>query len=106
MPHEPAVALQQAGGIGQGRALEEADVYVRSEYVDVTEGCISQARNGTAVMQELANFVAAVSHDLKPLLRTGSQFAAVGPHPCIDCRIALEGAVETEAVGSPRQSLW
>src|SRR5579864_8340502 len=59
MAHELAGALQQAGWIGQRRAVKESHVHVRSEYIDVGEGRIAQAGNRAAVMQELANFVAA-----------------------------------------------
>src|SRR2546421_11326854 len=51
--HKLAVAHQQAGRIRQPRALKEPHVYVRGEYIDVAERRISQARNRTAVMQEL-----------------------------------------------------
>ena len=72
MAHELAGALQQAGRIRERCALKESDVYVRSEYVDVGEGHVSQTSGGTAVVQELADFVAAFSHFLKPLVRDGS----------------------------------
>ena len=41
MAHELAVALQQASRIRQRRPVKETDVYVRSEYIYVTEGRIS-----------------------------------------------------------------
>jgi hypothetical protein len=50
MAHEFAGALQQAGWIWQRRAVKEPYVYVRSEYIDVAEGRISQACNRTTVM--------------------------------------------------------
>src|SRR5579875_971795 len=51
MPHEPARANQQAIRIGQHSAMEEPDIYVRSENIDVAERRVSQAGDGTAVMQ-------------------------------------------------------
>src|SRR4029077_4858270 len=45
MAHELAGALQQAGRIRQRCAVKEPHIYVRSEYIDVTEGRISQTRN-------------------------------------------------------------
>jgi hypothetical protein len=35
----------------------------------VTERCVAQARNRTAVVQKLPDFVAAPSHDFKPMAR-------------------------------------
>lgn len=98
MAHEFAGALQHAGRIGQRRAVKESYVYVRSENIDVAEGRIAQTGNRTAVMQKLADFVAALSHHLKPLLGDGSQFAGMRFHPGIDGGIALDGAVESEEV--------
>jgi hypothetical protein len=46
--------------------MKEPDVYVRSEYIDVAEGRISQTRNRTAVMQELADFISTFPHHPKP----------------------------------------
>src|ERR1019366_9851763 len=72
MAHELAIALQQMGWVRQRRALEEALIDVRGEDVDVAEGRVSEAGCGAAVMQKFADFVAAASHHLKPLLRDGS----------------------------------
>jgi hypothetical protein len=74
MAHELTGALQQAGRIRQRCALKEPHAYVRSEYIDVAEGSISQTCHRTAVMQKLPDFVPAFSHHLKPLMRDGSQF--------------------------------
>src|SRR5215472_14941049 len=50
MTHELAVALQQAGRIGQGCAMIEPHVDMRSEYIDVAERRVPQTGNRTAVM--------------------------------------------------------
>jgi hypothetical protein len=71
MTHELAGALQQASGIRQGCAVKETNVYVRGEYIHIAEGRISQTHNRTAVMQKLPDFVPALSHNLKPLMRDG-----------------------------------
>jgi hypothetical protein len=102
MAHELAGALQQAGRIRQGCALKEPNVYVRSEYIDVAEGRISQARDGTPVMQKLPDFVPASSHNLKPLMRHGSQFACMLFHPRIDGGIPLDSAIESQQLRSHR----
>src|SRR5437588_12173429 len=102
MAHELASALQQVGGIRQRGAVKEAHVYVRSEYIDVAEGRISQTCNRTAVMQKLPDFVPAFSHHLKPLMRYGSQFTCALSHPCIDGGIPLDSAVESQQFGSHR----
>src|SRR5438477_2199702 len=96
MAHEPAVALQQAGRIRQRCAVKEPNVDVRGEYIDVAEGRISQTCNRTAVMQKLPDFVAALSHHLKPLMRDCSQFTCMLFHPRIDSGIPLDSAVESQ----------
>jgi hypothetical protein len=47
-------------------------------------------------MQELPDFVPALSHHLKPLVRDGSQFTGVVLHPRIDGGIMCDRAVESE----------
>jgi hypothetical protein len=61
--------------------VKKPHVDVRGEYIDVAEGRISQACDGTAVMQELPDFVPALSHQLKPLLRDGAKFTCMLFHP-------------------------
>ena len=96
MAHELAGALQQAGRIGQRCAVKEPHVYVRSEYIDVPEGRISQTGDRAAVMQKLPDFVPAFSHHLKPLMRDGSQFTGMLFHPRIDGGVSLDSAVESQ----------
>src|ERR1700722_19287685 len=98
MTHELAGALQQASRIRERRAVKEPHVYVRSECVHIAEGRISQTGNRTAVMQKLADFVPALSHHLKPLMRDGSQFTCMLSQPGIDGGIPLDGAVESQEV--------
>src|ERR1700676_1101184 len=100
MAHELAGALQQAGRIRQRCAVKEPHVNVRSEYIDVAEGCISETCNRTAVMQELPNFVPAFSHYLKPLMRDGSQFTCVLLRPRIDGGIPLDSSDESQQIRS------
>jgi hypothetical protein len=69
---------------------------MRSEYIDVAEGRISQTGHLTAVMHKLPNFVPAFSHHLKPLMRDGTQFTRMLFHPRIDGRIPLDRAVESQ----------
>src|ERR1700688_2322948 len=106
MAHELAVALQQAGRIRQRCAVKEPNVYVRSEYIDVAEGGISQTCNRTAVMQELPNFVPAFSHSLKPLMRDGSQFTCMRFHPRINGGIPLDSSVESQQIRSHWRSAF
>src|SRR6202163_3500482 len=104
MAHELAGALQQAGRIRQRCAVKEPHVYVRSEYIDVAEGRISQTCHRTAVMQKFPDFVPAFSHHLKPLIRDGSQFTCMLFHPRIDGGIPLDSAVESQQFRSHRRS--
>lgn len=102
MPHNLPGALQQAGWIRQRCAVKEPNVHVRCEYIHVTEGCISQTRDGTAVMHEVPDFVAAISHGLKPVLRDASQCTWMILHPLIDSRIPLDSAIESQQIRSRR----
>src|SRR5277367_533155 len=106
MAHELAVALQQARRIRQRRAVKEPHIYVRSEYIDVAEGRIAQTCNRTAVMQSLPDFVPALSHHLKPLMRDGSQCTAMLFHPSIDGGIAFDCTVESQQVRSHRRPIF
>ena len=96
MAHELASALQQAGRIRQRCAMKEPYVDVRGEYIDIAEGHISQTCNRTAVMQKLADFVTALSHNLKPLTRDGSQFTGMLFHPRINGGIPFDSAIESQ----------
>src|SRR6476659_5284966 len=104
MAHKLAVALQQAGRIRQRYAVKESHVYVRSEYIDVAEGRISQTCNRTAVMQKLPDFVPAFSHHRKPLMRDGSQFTCMLFHPRVDGGIPLDSAVKSQQFRFHRRS--
>jgi hypothetical protein len=106
MAHELAGALQQVSRIRQRCAVKEPHVYVRSEYIDVTERRISQTCNRTAVMQELPDFVPAFSHQLKPMMRDGSQFTYRLLHPRVDGGIVLDSAVEPQQFRSHRRSTF
>src|SRR5437763_5968828 len=103
MAHELAGALQQATRIRQRRAMKKADVYVRTEYINVGERRISQARNRTAVMQKLQDFIPASPHQLKPLTRDRSQFTFMFFHPRINGGIAVHSAVESQELRSHRR---
>src|ERR1700726_3034735 len=106
MTHELASALQQASRIRQCCAVKESNVYVRGEYIHITERRISQTYNRTAIVQKLPDFVPALSHHLKPLMRDGSQFTCMLFHPRIDGGIPLDSAVESQQVRSHRRSLF
>src|SRR5216683_878418 len=104
MAHELSCALQQAGRIRQRGAVKEPHVYVRSEYIDVAEGRISQTCNRTTVMKKLSDFVPAFSHHVKPLVRDGSHFTCMLFHPRIDGGIPLDSTVESQQFRSHRYS--
>src|ERR1700682_2128718 len=106
MAHELAGALQQVSRIRQRCAVKEPHVYVRSEYIYIAEGRISQTCNRTAVVQQLPDFVPAFSHHLKPLKRDGSQFTCMLFHPRIDGGIPLDSAVESQQFRAHRRSTF
>ena len=95
MAHELARALQQVRRVAQRGAVKEPHVHMRSENIDVPEGRVSQTCDRTAVMQELPNFVPALSHKLKPLMRDSAQFTPMLLHPRIDPGIPLDRPVES-----------
>src|SRR5271163_3172775 len=106
MAHELAGALQYTCRIRQRCAVKEPHVNVRSEYIDIAEGCIAQTCNRTAVMQDLPDFVPASSHHLKPLMRDGSQFTSMLIYPRIDGGIAFDSSVESQQLRSHRRSIF
>jgi hypothetical protein len=57
-------------------------------------------------MQKLPDFVPAFSHDLKPLMRDGSQFTWMPVHPLIDGGIALDSVVESQQFRLHRRSTF
>src|SRR5256886_886884 len=106
MTHELAGALQQASWIPQCCSVKEPHVYVRGEYIHIAEGRISQTYNRIAVMQKLPDFVPALSHHLKPLMRDGSQFTCMLFHPRIDGGVPLDSAIESQQFRSHRRSTF
>ena len=46
-------------------------------------------------MQKFPDFIPALSHHLKPLLRDGSQFIRMLVHPRIDSEFPLDSAIES-----------
>jgi hypothetical protein len=106
MAHKLAGTLQQAGWIWQRCAVKEPHVYVRSKYIDVAKGRISQTCHGATVMQKLPDFVPAFAHHLKPLLRDCSQFTRALFHPRINGWIMLDSAVKSQKVRFHRSCIF
>ena len=98
MPHELAGTLQQARRIRKPCPLKEPHIYVRGEHIHVAEGCVSQTRNRTAVMQKLPDFVPAISHHLKPSTRNRSQLTGMLSHPRFNRGIPLHSAIESQQI--------
>jgi hypothetical protein len=57
-------------------------------------------------MQELPNFVATLSHHLKPLPRDAAQFTCMLFHPRLDGGVPLNSAVESQKFRSHRRSTF
>src|SRR6202051_1616527 len=57
-------------------------------------------------MQKLPDFVPALSHHLKPMMRDGSQFTCMFFRPRIDGGIPLDSAVESQQIRSHRRSTF
>src|ERR1700722_4008394 len=106
MAHELAGALQQSGRIRQRRNGKEPHVYVRSQYIEVAEGRITQTCNRTDVVQDPPEFVPASSHHLKPFMSDCSQFTFMLFHPGIDGGIAFDSTIETKQLRAHRRSIF
>src|ERR1700730_12871955 len=104
--HDLAGALQQTSRIRQCCAVKEPHVYARVNTLTIAEGGIFQTYNRIAVMQKLPDFVPALSHHLKPLMRDGPQFTCMRFHPRIDGGIPLDSAVESQQFSSHRRSAF
>jgi hypothetical protein len=104
MTHELAGAWQQAGRIPQRCTVKEPNINVRSEYINVAEGRISQTCNRTPVMQKFPYFVSTFPHHLKPPMRDDFPFTCLCRHPRIDGWIPLDGAVEAQQFRFHRRS--
>src|SRR5688572_20790487 len=57
-------------------------------------------------MQKLADFVPALSHHLKPLVRDNSQLTCMLFHPRLDGGIPLDSAIESQQLRSHRLSTF
>src|SRR6266853_1063954 len=111
MAHELAGALQQVSRIRQRCAVKEPHVYVRSEYIDVPEGRISQTCDRTAVMQKLPDFVPTFSHHLstfcfRELWSRNGRFARHSPTiraVCVDALVRICAGGDQQWSSLPRQ---
>src|SRR4029079_17636834 len=96
VPHAPAAAFEHAGGIGQVRAMEEADVHVGPEDVEVRERRILHARHRAPVVYELADVPAALPHPPEPRARGQPERARPLAQPDLDGRVMPGRAHHTE----------
>ena len=84
MPHSPAHAFKQTGGVLQRGSMEEADIDVSPERIDVAERDVLHAGDGTAIVDKLADVVAAGPHPRKPWTREGGQLIRLRAQPSVD----------------------
>ena len=92
MTHALARTFEQAIGIGDLGAAEEADINVGCEGIDVTERRFTHAGGRMVVVQQLPNIVAAAAHDLKPSPGHRSEFTRTIIKPRLNRRIASNGS--------------
>jgi hypothetical protein len=83
------VPLEQADGIGEHCAMEEADTRMRLERVDIAKRRVLHASNRTSIVQELADIGAAVAHALEPCPRHQSVRIGEGK-PSLNLRISSD----------------
>src|SRR5262245_48037846 len=97
MPHAAPRALERAGGIPGGRAVEKSDVRMRLERVDISKRRVPHTSNGTSVVQHFADIGAAAAHALKPCPRHQS-VRIRNLEPSLDFRIAPHRAMEPQDI--------
>lgn len=66
------------------------------EGVDVGEGDVAEAGYGAAIVEDLADFVAAVSHLFKPVIRDCAEFGGVVVEPGVDGGVAGDASVQSK----------
>ena len=89
--HEPAAALQQACGIRELGAVEEADIDVRGESVHIGERRVADAGGWLAIMQNLAHIVTASTQDTEPVGRDRAEFILMRAQPGGDVDVSSHG---------------
>jgi len=99
MAHALARALEKSSGIVETGAEEKTDVDVRRESIDVAESSIADAGCGMAVVQELADIVAEVAHEVEPRPRHAAKVGRLRLEPPVNGRVVLDGALEPQQSG-------
>src|SRR5262249_34945591 len=97
MTHALALALQQAPGIREHGAIEEADIGASLERIDISNRCGPHTSDRTSVVQELADIGAAAAHALKPCPRHQSERIGEVGKPSLNPRVA------SDRTGEPQQ---
>ena len=100
MAHALARALENSSGIVEPGAEKKPDVNVRREGIDVAETSIADAGCGMAVVQEFADVVAEVPHEVEPGPRQAAELERRCLEPAVDGRVVFYG------VFKPQQSDW
>ncbi len=71
--------------------MEEPDIHIRAEGVDISEGGVSHASGGMAIVHKLANVRAAAADALEPGQRKPAHLIQPPREPGIDGGIAPNG---------------
>src|SRR5262245_58801249 len=90
MTHALARAFEQAGGIREHGAIEEADIRMSLECVDIAKRRVLHTNDRTSVVQELAHIGAAAAHALKPCPRHQAKRIGEVGKPSLYLRIASD----------------
>jgi hypothetical protein len=85
--------------------MKEAHIHMRSKHIYIPKGRISEARNRAAIMQHLSHFVAAPSHDFKPLSRNSTQLSFMLFYPSINRWIVFNRPIESQQLSFHRYSI-
>ncbi len=96
MPHSFAGAFQKACRVVERRPIEEADIYMRTEGVDVPKRRVVHTRRGMAILQKFANVGSAAAHLLKPWLGDPSQLVVRLGKPSVDAGVSPNCAREAK----------
>jgi hypothetical protein len=96
MTHALAPALEQAGGIGEHRALEETDIRMSLEGVDISKWRLPDTSDRTTVVQQFADVGTAPAHAIKPCPRHQSERIDKVGKPGLNLRVSSDRAGEPQ----------
>ncbi len=96
MAHALARAFENSSGIVVPGAEKKPDVDVCRERIDVAESSIADAGRGMTVVQELADIVAELAHEVESGPCHAAEVGRLRLEPAIDGRVVFDSALEPQ----------